>query len=241
MISTNIKVKNIYNITAPLQFTLPISIPNPIPFPTTMTVVKQEETNEQEGINLITDPPKDLKEVQTENTEYTYKLFEEELNQNILSKILNKENIFEIISSREAPKKIIKKPRKIKLVEKEEKIEKVENTPIVIDHITESIHTNEDVRVEIENDTCVNPIEEDIVIKPKTVRANHEFSAVGSKIIINNYFNIFNQSICEPKIGYNLVENSSQTFNENEKSVAALLNTLPDTDGVNATVKIQSK
>jgi hypothetical protein len=167
---------------------------------------------------------------------YTYKIFEEDLYKSVFDKILNRENIFEVIS--QSPKKI-RRPRKYKT----DKTEKTEKTEEKITSQIESINNlNQDSIAIIESEVAlfvkkdesqkneeIENLEDNFenIIKPKTFRANP--GLVGNKIIINNYYNIYNQSITDPRTALTLVQNFSQQFSEVDKNIVIINGMNPST------------
>jgi len=128
---------------------------------------------------------------------------EAEFNKSILAKISNKEKLFEVIKDKSTE---VKK-------RKRRKVEKVN---------TQEEKENEDEKIENEeessDDENIKPTEEEIVIKPKTVRVNPGFNPTAGNIIINNYYNIINTSSEPPQL--TIVQNISHQF-KNDMNIVA--------------------
>jgi hypothetical protein len=123
-----------------------------------------------------------------------YEFIESEFNKSILAKISNKEKLFEVIKDNSTE---IKKRRR-------RKVEKVE---------TQEERENEDEKIENEEESAnenLKQTDEEIVIKPKTVRVNPGFNPTTGNIIINNYYNIINTSSETPQLS--IVQNISHQF-----------------------------
>jgi hypothetical protein len=172
-----------------------------------------EKFKKQDMHNIITIP-------------FTYKMFEEDLYKTLFKKISNRENIFEVINQSTSKVKKTKKSKIDKFEITDEKItsqiESInyinqESIAIIENEVAPLIKTEEPQKNEVIEDFDENF---DNILKPITVRPSP--SMLGNKIIINNYYNIFNQTVTDPRTTISLVQNISQQLSDADKNIVII-------------------
>ena len=145
------------------------------------------EITPQEPINICID---------TEKIESNKIIKEEEtLDKLILSKLQNKEMIFEVVIDK-SDKEEIKKPKNPKKIHDVNSSIKENLNPDLIDKVEDNLNN-----ININN-----------AIKPTNVKLNPTHNSPRSNIIINNFINIYNPNFNDPSSAMALVQNITQKF-----------------------------